>query len=301
VDAPNCINAEWCNNPGMPGTLVLLLVLLAALTGCGGDDDERAGGGTQLSTIVLATTTSTQDSGLLDELIPAFERDTGVQVKTVAVGSGAAIEMGRRGEADVVLAHSPAAERKLVQTGVTGERRPVMHNDFVIVGPPDDPAGVRGAAAPRALAQVARREATFVSRGDESGTHAKELALWEHARSEPAGDWYVESGQGMGETLRIASERGGYTVADRGTYLSQRGTLDLEVLVEGDDPLLNPYHVIPVTGRAGQRVNEAGGRSFARWVAAPEAQRMIAAFGRERFGQPLFTPDAVREAGQEAA
>jgi tungstate transport system substrate-binding protein len=276
----------------------LLLGVMAVLAGCGGEE-ARSGADAPPPSVILATTTSTQDSGLLDDLVPAFGRDTGIRVKTIAVGSGAAIELGRRGEADVVLAHSPAAERELVDSGVTGARSSVMYNDFVLVGPPGDPAGVRGLPPIRAVQRIAGRRATFISRGDDSGTHRKELGLWEQAEREPRGDWYVESGQGMGETLRMGSERGGYTLADRGTFLAQRETLDLRIAVEGGMPLRNAYHVIPITRRAGGRVNEAGGRSFARWITSARAQRMIGDFGRERFGRPLFVPDAAR--GRPAA
>ena len=282
------------------GRITALLALLAAvlLGGCG--TGAESGGGAAASpaadrSLILATTTSTQDSGLLDELLPEFTRASGWQVKTVAVGSGQAIELGRRGEADVLLVHSPAAEEKLVAEGVTGSRRLVMHNDFVIVGPEADPAGIRGTGSAEAMKKIASAKQVFVSRGDESGTHAKEKELWAAAGVRPGGSWYQETGQGMGETLRVASEKAGYTLTDRGTYLAQRDTLSLQVLSEGDRTLLNVYHVIEMTTKAGDRVRADGAKAFADWIVAPQAQRMIGEFGRAEYGEPLFTPDAGKD------
>jgi tungstate transport system substrate-binding protein len=270
--------------------VALVVALLAlALAGCGGDDRE----------LILATTTSTQDSGLLDELIPAFEEESGANVKTIAVGSGEAIELAGRGEADVVLAHSPAAEEELMASGTAGSRRLVMHNDFVIVGPPDDPAGIRGDTPEEAFAKLAEGDAPFVSRGDDSGTHAAELGHWEDAGVEPPADAYVETGQGMGATLRVADDREGYTLADRGTYLTQPG--ELEVLVEDDPSLLNIYHVIDMTKEAGDRVNEEDAQKFAEWIVAPSVQETIGGFGVERYGEPLFVPDAGKSLAQVEA
>jgi tungstate transport system substrate-binding protein len=265
---------------------VAVLVATACIAGCGDD------GGSARAPVILATTTSTQDSGLLDVLVPAFERDSGNRVKPIAVGSGEAIEMGARGEADVVLAHSPAAEQELMASGKAGERRTVMHNDYVIVGPVGDPAGVKGAAAADALERIARRKATFVSRGDDSGTHTFELALWDESGTEPAGSWYQESGQGMGATLQIANDKDGYTISDRGTYLATDSARDLEILVEGRAELLNVYHVIDITEQAGERVNAAGARALADWLVSPVAQSEIETFGEADFGEPLFVPDA---------
>ncbi|MET8000845.1 substrate-binding domain-containing protein [Nonomuraea glycinis] len=258
------------------------------LAGCG----TTPAGGSADKSLILATTTSTQDSGLLDELLPVFTRDSGWQVKTVAVGSGQAIEMGRRGEADVLLVHSPAAEEKFVAEGSAGPRRLVMHNDFVLLGPKADPAEIRGTGSTEAMKKIAAAEAVFVSRGDESGTHTKEQGLWSKAGATPGGSWYQSTGQGMGATLRVASEKAGYTLSDRATYLTQRDTLALEVLSEGDAGLLNVYHVIEITKKAGDRVRPDGGKAFADWIVAPPAQRLIGEFGRAKFGQPLFTPDA---------
>lgn len=267
-----------------------VLVLLAALplsSGCGQREEAPR------RTLLLATTTSTQDSGLLDVLTADFERRTGYHVKALAVGSGEAIALGRRGEADVLLVHSPADEEKLVAEGRGAGRRAVMHNDFVLVGPAADPAGVRGRAPGVALARIAAAGAPFVSRADASGTHRKEQALWHAAGATPRGPWYHEAGQGMGETLRIASERDGYTLTDRGTWLALRHGLALEILVEKDPVLFNPYSVIRVVPAAGRPVNEAGARIFADYLVAPETQALIGAFGRERFGEPLFVGDAV--------
>lgn len=270
--------------------IVALALLVLALAGCGGDGERS---------LVLATTTSTQDSGLLDELVPAFERKSGLQVKTIAVGSGEAIEMGERGEADVLLVHSPAAEQQLMATGNAGQRRLVMHNDFVIVGPAGDPAHIAGKSPVEAFRAIAAHGSRFISRGDDSGTQKAELAFWDEAGVEPAGDWYVETGQGMGATLRVADERRGYTLADRGTYLTQPGAL--KVLVEDDPELLNVYHVIDMTAKAGDRVNTGGARTFANWIVSAPVQSEIGAFGRERFGRALFTPDAGKTDDQVEA
>lgn len=269
--------------------VVLAWMATIALAACG---TTTPSSGEPAKSLILATTTSTQDSGLLDELLPVFTRESGWQVKTVAVGSGAAIELGRRGEADVLLVHSPAAEEKFVAEGGAGQRRLVMHNDFVLVGPPDDPAKTKGASSTDALKKIADAKAVFVSRGDESGTHSKEKDLWSKAALTPGGSWYQSTGQGMGETLRVASEKGGYTLSDRATYLAQRDTLQLEVLSEGDPGLLNVYHVIEMTTKAGDKVQPDGAKAFADWLVAEPAQRLIGEFGRAEYGRPLFTPDA---------
>jgi tungstate transport system substrate-binding protein len=254
---------------------------------------SAAGAAAQSKTVVLATTTSTQDSGLLDVLVPLFEKQTGYTVKTIAVGTGQALAMGDRGEADVVLVHAPALELKYVEKGTLVNRRLVMHNDFLLVGPPDDPAGIRGAAtAVEALARIARRRAGFVSRGDNSGTHAKERALWKAAGVTPQRPWYVESGQGMGATLQIASQKRAYTLTDRATYLAFARRVQLAILVEGDAPLLNVYHIMEVNPSRHPKVNAAGGKAFADFMVAPATQDAIAKFGVAVYGQPLFVPDA---------
>ncbi|TQM13738.1 tungstate transport system substrate-binding protein [Pseudonocardia kunmingensis] len=269
---------------------VLAGVVLLVLAACGSPAEGPAAGPSAERSLILATTTSTQDSGLLDELLPAFTEATGWGVKPIAVGSGQAIEMGRRGEADVLLVHSPAAEEEFVAEGTAGRRLLVMHNDFVLLGAEADPAGVRGLAVDEAMRRIAASGAVFVSRGDESGTHAREKSLWEQAGVEPAGAGYQETGQGMGATLRVAAEKAGYTLADRATYLSQPD--GLAVLVEGDPGLLNVYHVIEVTTRAGDRVQPEAATAFADWITGTDAQQRIGEFGRAEFGQPLFVPDA---------
>ncbi len=246
--------------------------------------------------VILATTTSTQDSGLLDVLLPIFQQQSGYVVKTISVGSGQAIAMGKRGEADVLLVHSPADELKLVEEGSGVNRQLVMHNDFVVVGPPEDPAGIKGAATAReALAKIAQAGALFVSRGDNSGTHAKEKGLWKAAGLSPAGNkWYQETGLGMGETLNVASEKGGYTLADRGTFLARNKAtaLHLVILTQGEPQLLNVYHVIEVNPARWPKVNAAGAKAFAAFMVSPRAQEVVRTFGVDKVGSPLFFPDA---------
>jgi tungstate transport system substrate-binding protein len=244
--------------------------------------------------LILATTTSTQDSGLLDVLVPIFQERTGYTVQTIAVGTGAALKMAEEGNADVLLVHAPSSEVALMEAGWGGDRFLVMHNDFVIVGPADDPAGVRGSApAAEAFQKIFASGGTFVSRGDDSGTNKIELSLWGKAENDPAGTaWYIESGQGMGATLTIASEKTAYTLTDRATYLANRDNLDLEILVEGDPTLLNVYHVITVNREKWSKVNYEGGFSFASFMIAEDIQEIIGQFGADKFGQPLFFPDA---------
>jgi tungstate transport system substrate-binding protein len=251
--------------------------------------------------VILATTTSTADTGLLDALSPLFKHATGYTLKPIAVGSGAALELGKRGEADVVLAHSPAAEQTFMEEGYGSERRTVMFNDFVIVGPEDDPAGIAGnPSAVEAMRQIADSQSRFVSRGDESGTNALELRLWKQAGIEPAGEWYIESGTGMGETLTIANERGAYTITDRGTYLALRDRLALPILVEGDKALINIYHVITLNPANGPNINSEGGEAFLTFLLDPATQKFIGEFGIDEFGEPLFTPCADNSCGVEA-
>lgn len=243
--------------------------------------------------VLLATTTSTQDTGLLDVLVPAFEKASGYQVKTIAVGTGAALAMGERGDADVLLVHAPSAEEAYMAKDRGLSRSLVMHNAFIVVGPASDPAHVKGSATARdAFATIARAQAPFVSRADDSGTNIKELALWKEASVTPSSSWLVKTGSGMADTLHIASQKAAYTLTDDGTYLSQRATLSLVPLVEDATDLRNVYHVIVVKPLAGRVSNEPGGRAFATFVTSPRGQRIIATYGRERFGRPLFTPDA---------
>ncbi len=247
--------------------------------------------------IILTTTTSTQDSGLLDVLIPIFEKKTGYFVKTIAVGSGQAMAIGQKGEADVMLVHLPDAEKKFVEEGYGVNRRLIMHNDFIIVGPADDPAKIKGVkSSAEALKKIAEASALFVSRGDNSGTHAKEKTLWKQAEIAPAGQkWYQETGLGMGQTLNVAAEKKGYTLADRGTYLALKKTIPLEILVEGDAILLNIYHVMEVNSKMWPKVNAAGARAFADFMVSKQAQEIIGKFGVDKFGSPLFFPDAGKK------
>ncbi len=246
--------------------------------------------------LVLATTTSTQDSGLLEVLIPLFEKQTGYQVKTVAVGTGAALALGAQGNADVVLVHAPQAEELWMADNNSTERRLVMHNDFVLVGPPSDPAGIGGEPSPiAALSAIANRSAPWVSRDDNSGTDQLEKQLWASAGIDPKDrPWYVSSGQGMGATLTLADQKDAYTLADRATYLARKGSLQSAILVEGDAQLLNVYHVMPVNpGRfPNLDINGRGAKAFTDFLVTPSSQQVIGDFGKSQYGQALFFPDA---------
>jgi tungstate transport system substrate-binding protein len=264
---------------------------LLALAGCGGSGAGGSGADDAGGSMVLATTTSTQDSGLLDVLVPAFEKSGSCVVKTVAVGSGQALAMGERGDADVLLVHSPSAETAYMKAGHGRSRKAVMHNDFVVVGPKSDPAGVRGASdAATALKRIADARAPFASRGDDSGTNAKELSLWNEAGVKPHGSWYIETGQGMGQTLTIADQKQAYTLADRGTFLATNG-LESTIDYEGSADLLNTYHVIVVKHPG---TNTGCAREFSGWIREKQVQHTIATFGVKRYGQQLFVPDAVQ-------
>jgi tungstate transport system substrate-binding protein len=271
-------------------TLGLLALVLAMPISAPG---QGTGGAT---TIILSTTTSTQDSGLLDVLVPMFEKQTGLSLKAISVGTGQALALAARGEADVTLAHAPSLEKKYVAEGKMQNRRLVMYNDFVIIGPPADPAKIRGEKrAVEALKKIASTwGARFVSRGDKSGTHSLELALWKQAGVQPSAPWYIESGQGMGATLGIAGDRHAYTITDRATMLAFAKRVQLPVMVEGDRPLLNIYSVMEVNPANGPRVNAAGGKAFADFMVSPEVQHVIKTFGVDKYGQPLFVPIAGR-------
>lgn len=273
--------------------IALSLLLLA---GCG-SQAARPPSGQPSRSIVLATTTSTQDSGLLDVLVPLFEQQGGWSVKTVAVGTGAALAMGARGDADVVLVHAPAAEQQWMAGKNGAERLLVMHNDFVIVGPPADPAAIKNdPSAADALERIAAKQSLWVSRDDNSGTDQFEKQLWKDASLDPKGNsWYITSGQGMGATLTLADQKNAYTLSDRATYLARKSTLSSAILVRGGRALLNIYHVMPVNPAKFPKVNAAGGKAFADFMVAPATQQVIADFGKDTYGQALFFPDAGKD------
>ncbi|HEX9330416.1 MAG TPA: substrate-binding domain-containing protein [Anaerolineales bacterium] len=247
--------------------------------------------------LILATTTSTQDSGLLDVLIPMFEEQTGYKVQSVAVGSGQAMEMGQQGNADVLLVHSPSAETTFMSDSWGKDRALVMHNDFIIVGPAADPAKIKGLSAMDAFKAIAAAQATFVARADKSGTSTKELGIWKKAEVDPSTTkpaWYIETGQGMGASSTIASEKGAYTLSDRATFLANKANLQLEILVEGDNSLLNVYHVITVNPDKWPKVNYEGAMAFYKFMTEPSTQDVISKFGVDKYGQQLFIPDGTK-------
>lgn len=274
----------------MRRNIVVLVVVAVTLSSCAKEQAPE-------ETFVLASTTSTQDSGLLDALTPAFERaHPGLRPKVVAVGSGEAMELGRRGDADVLLVHSPKDEEKFMAEGRGVSRTLVMSNDFIIAGPLDDPAGIKASPnAAEAFSRIAQTQNLFLSRGDESGTHKRELDLWVEAGALPSGSRYLESGQGMAETLTIASERTAYVLTDTATYAVVGSKAGITILLSGDPLLVNPYSVIPVKGSPKARAAEA----FAEWITGPLGQEFISNFGREQFGGPLFKP--ANQTAQDAA
>lgn len=263
--------------------------VLPLIAGIGG----FAGGAGAAENLIVATTTSMQDSGLLDVLVPAFEAKTHLKLKTIAVGSGEALAMGKRGDADVLLVHSPAAEEAFMSEGQGEKRLAVMHNDFVLIGPGADPAGVKGLDIIKALEKIAAAKAPFASRGDQSGTHKKELDLWRKAGIDPAGQgWYFSTGQGIGETAHIAAGKQAYTLIDRGTCLAMGARLGLPILCEDAKDLLNSYHVIVVSPEKHPKVHVRAARRFAEWIVSPRTQKLIGDFGRAKYGRSLFVPDA---------
>lgn len=270
---------------------VIVLALIAVFLSPAASAAERV--------LRLATTTSTENSGLLEELLPAFESKTGYKVHVIAVGTGKALRMGRDGDVDVMMVHAPAAEQRFVNAGFGVNRRELMYNDFVIVGPRADAAGLRGQQdAAQALARLARRRATFVSRGDESGTHVKEKELWSAAGLKPRGRGYRSAGQGMEEVLMMAEELEAYTLADRGTWLAIKDKLpSLAVLVEGDPRLFNPYGIIAVSPERYPDVNYEGAMALIAWLTSVDGQSRIARF--ERKGEPLFVPVAIHARGSQ--
>ncbi|MFN8453809.1 MAG: substrate-binding domain-containing protein [Anaerolineae bacterium] len=267
--------------------------------------------GQQVGRLVLATTTSTQDSGLLDVILPDFETRYGADVEVIAVGTGQALELGKNGDADVVLVHARKQEDAFVADGFGVNRQDVMYNDFIIVGPPSDPAGIKGMTdAGAAFSKIAETNSSFISRGDNSGTHTKEISIWEASQlplieaasvisperkvKQPEGDWYQSVGQGMGAVLTIAGEQQAYTLSDRATFLArQQEGLDLEILVEGDSRLFNPYGVIAVNPEKHPTVNTGGAEAFIEWITSVETQKLIGQYGQDKFGQSLFVPDSA--------
>ena len=257
---------------------------------------EKATAAESNKNVILSTTTSTQDSGLLDVLVPLFEKQTGYSVKTVSVGTGQALALAAKGDADVALVHAPSLEKQYVADGKLLNRRLVMYNDFVIIGPKEDPAKIKSAkTALAALKLIEQSKSGFVSRGDNSGTHNLEKSLWKEAGITPKGDWCIEAGQGMGATLGIANERNAYTITDRGTLLALSKRVNLPILIEGDKALLNIYSVMEVNPANGPRINATGGKAFADFMVAPQTQNVIKSFGAEKFGQSLFVPVAGKK------
>jgi tungstate transport system substrate-binding protein len=273
-------------------TLALCVLLLSC--GCGNEGQQprpSEAPGNSTATIVLATTTSAADTGLLDVLLPEFEKRTGIRVKSVAVGSGEALKMGERGDADIILGHSPKAEQEFMRKGFSVDRRTVMSNDFVLVGPQDDPAGVRDAGDMcGAFKRIAASRSKFASRGDRSGTHAKELEIWALAGIVPNGDWYMEAGAGQGELLRICDEKKAYGMSDSATFMIFRERLQIAVLYDGDAVLANLYSIVRVNPTKSPGVKADAALELADFFASVEGQALIGSFGRERFGRALFKP-----------
>ncbi len=282
--------------------LTIGLLLIFALVSCGPaetpqpeEPEEQTPQEEPLGPITLATTTSTENSGLLDDILPHFEEKYSTRVNVVAVGTGQAMEMGKNGDADVLLVHAEATEIEFVNDGYGVDRHRVMYNDFIIVGPEDDPAGLKetaGADAAKALSIISENKVPFASRGDDSGTHKKELELWQAAGIEPEGDWYKSVGQGMGATLNFANEQEAYTMTDRATYLSMSDELDLVILVEGDELMFNQYGVIKVNPEKHTGINKEGADRFVEWIISDEVQQKISDFGKDEYGQSLFVPNA---------
>ncbi|WP_079507017.1 substrate-binding domain-containing protein [Mesobacillus jeotgali] len=274
---------------------ILLVLMFAFVTGCSDstttETQKKPETKPEKTDLILATTTSTQDSGLLEVLKPDFEEKNNYNLKIIAVGTGQALEMGTRGEADVLLVHAPAAEEEIVKSGDAINRQKVMYNDFIIVGPAEDPAKVKGLTVPETLTKIIESKASFVSRGDDSGTHKKELELWKKSSldQKSLGEGYIEAGQGMGATLQIASEKKAYTLTDRATFLAQKKNMpDTEILVEGDESLLNIYHVMQVNKEKHDKVNAEGAKAFVEYMVSEDTKKIIKEFGVDEYGEPLF-------------
>ncbi|MFA5527349.1 MAG: substrate-binding domain-containing protein [Peptostreptococcales bacterium] len=275
--------------------LILALVFSFALVGCSNDTDQQPDPQAEERDIILATTTSTRDSGLLDYLLPIFKEESNINVKVVAVGTGQALQMGRDGEADILLVHAKATEEIFMQEGHGVVRHDVMYNDFVVVGPEDDPAKLKEKAPQDIIAGfklIAENEAPFVSRGDESGTHIMEKNLWAEAEIEPEGEWYISAGKGMADVLKMADEKLGYTLTDRATYLNLMDVVELDILLEKDEKLFNQYGIIPVNPEKNENIKAEDAIIFMEWMLSDETQSLIGEFGVDKFGMPLFTPNA---------
>lgn len=274
---------------------LLMIFMISVVAGCAQEEapDQAANQPPAATELKLATTTSTEDSGLLDAILPEFEKDANYKVQVIAVGTGQAIEMGEAGDVDVILVHSRAAEDKFVEDGFGVDRRDVMYNDFLIIGPAEDPAGIKGETdILNAFVAIQEKQVPFVSRGDNSGTDKKEKGIWKKAEITPEGDWYIEVGQGMGDTFRMADEKKAYTLIDRATYLNLKENYQLEPIVEGSPDLLNPYGVIPVNPEKYAHVDFEGATAFAEWLTSEKGQQLIGEFGVDKYGQQLFIPDA---------
>jgi len=271
-----------------------IIVVMSLFVGCAAEKKKEAA--KIIGTIRLATTTSTQDSGLLDVILPDFTYKTGYNVDVIAVGSGEAIKMGENGEADVLLVHSPQAEKDFVAAGHSPARYDVMYNDFVIIGPKNDPAGIKAAApnnAQAAFKKIYDNKVTFISRADKSGTNTKELSIWTKLGLVPSGDWYIESGKGMGDVITMTNEKLGYTLSDRATWLSMSANTDLAIVTEGDKDLFNQYGVMVVDPKKNAQINAAGALAFQEWILSADTQKLIGQYGIEKYGKALFTPNAV--------
>ncbi len=282
----------------------MFILATAMLVGCGkagtkpeGDQSAEEKQPSKAKSIIMATTTSTENSGLLDYLLPLFKKDTGIEVKVVAVGTGKALKMGEDGEADVLLVHAKDSEEEFVKAGHGLERFDVMYNDFILVGPKEDPLKIHekaGNNAIEAFKLIYENKAKFVSRGDDSGTHKKELKIWEAADIDPKGDWYVSAGKGMGDVIQMANELKGYTLSDRATYLSMKDNIDLEIMTEGDNQLYNQYGVIAVNPNKNDKINNEGAQKFIDWILSDKGQKLIGEFGKDTYGQSLFIPNAAK-------